>query len=608
MKRIRRTTSGVTRRDFLRTTAIGSSAVVLSDLANQDLIAQSRPPQRWDREADVVVIGSGATGMPAAIAARQKGATVIIVEMNYDVGGHAIICTGNVALGGGTSAQKAAKITDSPDLLYSDLTDWSVVESNGYPCYRYNDKEIMRAFADESAPTYDFLVAAGVKFAERPPDNSGAGNTGNSAPREMHTLQGDYPLIQTGQPGDPKATGAFAGASGIGLIRPLEATARKLGVEIMLKTRMTAIIREQPFAGRVIGITATAEGGKTLRIRAKKGVIIGTGGCSSNVNFRRIWDPRLTEEYCGVAGEPYTPQDASGELAGMAIGASVWGGFNQTAEIGAHIVMPGYLGCQYGYPSMFPSWAPTSPIFNLVRATGFRMGDRQNMILVNKAGNRFFDEMAQSQYTQNNYNRVPNYVPHSWRNATKLTYEPRNFLNAALAGVPGEPMNGGGPIWAIFDAEAAKRERLTLTAPTVDEAQGFFYSAATLDELANKLGTNKYAGGKPAAGLAKTIARYNLFVDAGVDGDFGRPNPKYKIQTGPFYAAWSTPILHDARVGLRINGKSEVVDLQGQVIPGLYCGGESAGGFTMHGVARCLQQGRTAGLNAAAQPGTPGKS
>ena len=277
------------RRDFLKATAVGATGAVLADFANEDVIAQSQVPKRWDREVDVVVVGSGATGMPAAIAARQKGASVIIVEANYDVGGHAIICTGNVALGGGSSAQKKAGIVDSPDLLYSDLTDWSIVEPNGFPDYRYNDKEIMRAFADESAPTYEFLVAAGVPFADRPPDNSGAGNTGNSAPREMHTLSLEWPLIQTGKP-STETTGAFAGASGIGLIRPLEATARKIGVEILLKHRMTAVIREQPFSGRVVGITV-ATGGKTLSIRARKGVIIGTGGSTGNVNFRRIFDP-----------------------------------------------------------------------------------------------------------------------------------------------------------------------------------------------------------------------------------------------------------------------------------------------------------------------------
>jgi succinate dehydrogenase/fumarate reductase flavoprotein subunit len=87
-------------------------------------------------------------------------------------------------------------------------------------------------------------------------------------------------------------------------------------------------------------------------------------------------------------------------------------------------------------------------------------------------------------------------------------------------------------------------------------------------------------------------------VDAGSDADFGKPEPQHKIQTPPFYAAWATPVVHDTRAGLRINAHCQVVDLQGEIIPGLYCGGESAGGFSMHGVARGIVQGRIAGQHA----------
>ena len=61
----------------------------------------------------------------------------------------------------------------------------------------------------------------------------------------------------------------------------------------------------------------TKHAGAERNIRADKAVIIGTGGSSGNVNFRRMFDPRLTGEYCGLAGMPWSDQDASGEIAGM---------------------------------------------------------------------------------------------------------------------------------------------------------------------------------------------------------------------------------------------------------------------------------------------------
>ena len=276
----------------------------------------------------------GATGLPAAIEATEHGASVILIDANFDVGGHAILSGGNVALGGGTSRQKKYGIEDSPDLVFRDLTDWSVVEPNGFPDYRYNDKEIIRAFADNSAPTCEWLIAHGVIFVEKAPDASGGDAVGNSAPRENHATPMAWPLMQTGKPVDPAAVATSAIGFGVGLIRPLEAAARKAGVQILLKHRMTSLIRQEPSSGRILGIKATNEG-KTLNIRARKGVILATGGSTSNVNFRRIFDPRLTEEYDGVAGEPYSFQDASGELAGMAVGASLWGAYNQVGEFGA---------------------------------------------------------------------------------------------------------------------------------------------------------------------------------------------------------------------------------------------------------------------------------
>ena len=102
----------------------------------------------------------------------------------------------------------------------------------------------------------------------------------------------------------------------------------------------------------------------------------------------------------------------------------------------------------------------------------------------------------------------------------------------------------------------------------------------------------------PPQQLQATVTRYNAFVDTGVDADFAKPTPRYKVETPPFYAAWATPVIHDSRAGLRINASCQVIDVRGNVIPGLYCGGESAGGFSQHGLARALCQGLIAGRHA----------
>jgi succinate dehydrogenase/fumarate reductase flavoprotein subunit len=589
--------NGLTRRDLIKTSGLVGAAAATGGLIGPIPAAAQAPqtPVRWDREADVVIIGSGATGMPAAIVSRQAGSSVIVVDANSDIGGHAICSGANIPLGGGTSVQKKAGIQDSPDLVYSDLTDWSVVQSNGAPDYRYNDKEIIRAFADNCAQTFEFLVANGVTFVNDKPDGRAGSAHGNSVPRQMHVAVLDWPQVQTGGPVDP-AQRATA-SNGNGLMRPLEASARRIGVEFLLQHRMTDIYREQPRAGRVLGI-GVDNNGRRINIRARKAVIVATGGMTGNVHFRRMFDPRLTEEYCGLAGMPWSDQDGSGEIAGMAIGASLWGLNNQANETGSGLTKAGKIGCQYGYVNL--TWFPGSRVFDKAGASGLRVADWQNVIMVNMIGKRFYDETG-NDFSGNQYNQIKNYVPHSHVNSQNVKYAPDDFINAALAGIPGDPHNGGGPIWAIFDADAVGREKWDPQPPWVDIRQGFFFSASTLEELAGTIKMKYQRMPMPPAHLNETVARYNSFVDTGVDADFSKPKPLYKIAKPPFYAAWATPVIHDTRAGLRINASCQVIDMKGQVIAGLYCGGESAGGFSMHGLARCLCQGYIAGHQAHAE-------
>ena len=604
----------ISRRDFVRGAGVsaaaiaGASALPALQAEAQQSTASSIPAE-WDLEADVVIVGSGATGMPAAIRAVDQGVSVLVIDTNYDIGGHGLLNGGQVPLGGGTSAQKKYGIKDSPDILFKDLTDWSVVETNGMPEYRYNDRGVQRSLADNEAPAFEFLLENGVVFDDRAPGVAGGHAIGISAPRE------NYALWRKGQ-----SLESPRGGGGTSVYRPLEASARKKGVKFLLNYHMDGIFRETPSSGRVLGIKASytptimpgdntpfkgfrSDGNiemnkETVTVKAKKAVIIATGGSTGNVNFRRIFDPRMTEEF-QLAGDPYSPQDASGELAGMAIGASLWGTANQSMERNGFFRKRILIGAQY----LYVRWTPDSPVFPLARATGLGVRDWQDMILVNQVGKRFYDETAGNWPYGTHHGFLDPYIQGDWRNPRRIKYNPQNFLDAAVAPNEGSvpPDYGAGPTWAIFDAEAVKRERWNVQPPDIDPL--YFFRANTLAELTAKLKKNPYQKAEmPAKNLEATVTRYNSIVDFGYDPDFEKPTPKYKVEVPPFYAAWATPVVHDTYAGLRINMKCQAMDTNGEVIPGLYCGGESAGGCSQHGQGRCITQGYIAGKEAAANP------
>ena len=275
----------------------------------------------------------------------------------------------------------------------------------------------------------------------------------------------------------------------------------------------------------------------------------------------------------------------------MNVGAALSGAYNHMAEIGTNVTKAGKVGTQHNYT--FLNWGPQSKPFleGKVKATGITVNFQDGILIKAKAGLdpqsqnlRFYNEMA-GQFPTNSAGQIPNssYAQWDYQNLTKLAYNPEAnaFLDAALAS-PGDGMNGGGPIWFIFDDAARQRRNMNVNPPVVDP-NGFFFSANTLEELAAKIVMPQQRIPVSPAALAATVARYNSFV-GGADADFGKPTPQFRIQTGPFYAAWATPTLHDARSGLRINGKREVLDLSGKPIPGLYAGGEAAGGFSQHGM------------------------
>jgi succinate dehydrogenase/fumarate reductase flavoprotein subunit len=554
-------TPKVSRRDFItKGAAAGVGATALGASAAGQRGSEIR---RWDRVGDIVVVGSGAAGLPAAIRARDAGASVIVVEENTDVGGHAMVSGGSLNIGGGTAIQQKNGIVDSADQVYLENT------RPDHPMTRYNDRTVVRAFADHNVEVFDFLVAKGVRFADVKPGLLAA--EGVLTPRR-------HPVVRWSD--DFRET--INGTGGSGLMRALEKSAKESGVEILLQHRMTKIVRENPTSGRVLGITATdLKNNATVTIRARKAVIGCTGGSSSNLVVRTIYDPRLTEEY-SVGCEPYSRQSGDTEQQGMAIGASLGSTSNQRNEAFIAIQKTAYIGCRYGYAR----WDPRSPVFEKAGASGLSIADYQDVILVNLLGERFYNEAVENSLTPaDGLAPVYGYFAAA--------------MSSAIVEENGVKKRVGGPIWAIFDADAVTREKWDPQPPFVDVANGYFFAADTVGELAGKLTRNPHQKVRmnPAT-LVETVTKYNAYVDMGHDPEFKKPGPRYKIQTPPFYAAWATPILHDTYAGLRVNEKFQVLDVFGQVIPGFYCAGESAGGFTLHGLSRCIVGGYIAAKNA----------
>jgi len=569
----------VSRRSVLKgAAALAAAGVGSSALGPNFAHAQSTPVKY---AADVVICGCGSAGLAAAVRAAELGMSVIVIEAQSRFGGRGIVNSGNIPIGGGSPAQLANNIVDTPDILYRDLTDWTIVQANGFPSYRYNDHEVIRAYANYNTGLQDFLTRNGVFYTSSRPDNTGGNEVGNSVNRMMHSAILKWESARSGTVGS--GSGATT-SEGPGFIYPLYNSAVAKGATILLNCRLLTLDRAKG-AGGVAGITASYNGG-TIQIQARKGVLIATGGGQGNVNYRQMFDPRLGPEYISVAGEPWSFQDASGIFAGLNVGAAFAGAYNHLAEIGTNVTKAGKVGTQHNYT--FLNWGLQSKPFleGKVKATGFTVNNFQDGIEIKGAGVRFYDE-TQGQFGTNSAGQIPTYTQGDYRNLTKITYNPtsQGYLDAALAGI-GDGLNGGGPIWFIFDDAARARRNWSVTAPTVDP-NGFFFAAATIEELAAKIVMPQQRVPVSPTTLAATVARYNSFV-GGTDLDFGKPAPQFRIQTPPFYAAWATPTLHDARSGLRINGKREVLDLSGKPIPGLYAAGEAAGGFSQHGCGRAM--------------------
>lgn len=423
---------------------------------------------------------------------------------------------------------------------------------------------------------------------------------------------------------------------GFVIARSLEFSAREKGVRFMLNRHMDELIREQPFAGRVLGVKASYtprthpetgvrlesfwrngnvdERAQTIHIRARKAVIVATGGLQGSVPLRTMTDPRMVEpsiEYGPSALIGPLNMDGSGIIAGMKIGANLAGMMQTYQHSSGSPTISSVIGTRDAIGSIFPG----HPAFLFARAKGVSIGGAgwEHAIAVNQVGKRFYNERAianvssDAKYPAGSDGTRNPFVPLDWRNTSpaqvRAQYKRSAAVDAALAINEGSraPDFASGPVWAIFDSAAVRRGGWKIRYPYVaDPPDGYFHKADTIAELAKKVIVHPYQK-MPLKYLEETVARYNALADKGIDEDFEKP-VLHRIDTPPFYAASASIRVQDSYGGLRINGKAQVVDTHGEVIRGLYAGGEASGGGWQHGIGRASVHGYIAGTNAAQEP------
>lgn len=259
---------------------------------------------QWDFETDVAIIGFGATGACAAIEARVAGARVMLFERSSGSGGASALSGGEIYIGGGTDAQKAAGFDDTVE----DFTAY--LKLAGGPCA---DDAKCERYGHEALAHYQWLKDQGVPYR------------GNYLPGKVIEPTDDSTLIWSGseaaapfyKSAKPAPRGHVIQHMGWGGGRPLvdilEARARDLGTEIHVDARAVALITN---GTRVAGAVVRIDN-KDRFVSANKGVVLATGGFVFNDAMRR--------KYCPDSFRVNSPIGDKDDGIGIELGASVGG-------------------------------------------------------------------------------------------------------------------------------------------------------------------------------------------------------------------------------------------------------------------------------------------
>jgi 3-oxosteroid 1-dehydrogenase len=503
---------------------------MVSPRAVRSEFMETTPPQ-WDETVDVIVVGTGAAGLTAAVRAADAGSTVLIIEKSDMVGGTSAVSGGVVWVPMNHHLSEVGIEDSRADAM-------AYVER--FSAQRAADPELLQLCVDRGPEMLRYLedntplrmVAMG-KFADYyvgydvPGKKTGGRScepmpfpVGEELPEWADRIQSkvairgqaargmvaeDYGQIIR-EPGELERRAAVdARTKGSGLVAGLLKGVLDRGIEVRMSTTADSLVGE---SRSVSGMVVVAADGSRRWIEARRGIVLATGGFE--------WNRDLVDAFIGYELFPISPQTNTGD------------GLTMGMEAGALL---GNMHSYWGSGAMIDPSATDNgvalPTFDEARAG-------RGTFIVNGRGKRFVNEAA----------------PY------------HDFAKAFGAFDPSEAEFPNETAWMIFDAGLRNAKQILSVKPD-DPTPAWMPTGDTIEALAERIGV-------PADSLADSLAVFNGHAAAGADPQFGRPKGMGGSRIGPvdappYFAVRIYPGTLGTNGGLR-------TDADGCVRRGRQCG------------------------------------
>lgn len=253
------------RRNFIKGMGIAAGAASVSMISPAFATSESANGIKWDKEVDLLIIGSGFAGLSAGIEAIRKGCKdVHIFEKMPYFGGNSAI-NGGLFAAPGTPLQKQEGVKDSVDIMVAD----QMKSGRGIA-----DENLLRHVASHAAEALQLTIDAGAEY---------------------------HPYLQQLGGHSVARTYQTAVSCGAGITQPLYNECKRIGVKTHNRSKFEGFLLDNQ--GGIAGVKMRLgyyfgkdHTGEVKYIKANKGVIVATGGFAQNVMLRQAQDPTLTAE------------------------------------------------------------------------------------------------------------------------------------------------------------------------------------------------------------------------------------------------------------------------------------------------------------------------